>query len=164
MKYHYNREERLKMGGRSNKDDDNCFFCAKNRYIQIMLVNLILLLLMSYFYYNYVGRTKKVMLNGMEYLFSKRKSSREGVADFTLHIKNHADGPNSLENPILYFEVRNEKEEAVFTKELLISKLTYKKDEFHKELIIVEDLTSGKYSAYLKVDEENELKLGFSIK
>ena len=163
LRFHYNREERLAMADK-NDENRNCFFCKKNRYLFITFINILLIVIIGYFYSFYISGNKKIIINGLEHRLTRKKYSRENVIDFTLEIKNTLESLASVEDPIMDFKLSDHEGNLVFEKEIIVSKLNYQPGEYYIENIIISSPGAGEYTAVLYLYNKHEIRIDFNIR
>lgn len=164
IKLHYSRKDRLALAGRSLfSEDDNCFFCKKNRMLHIMLLNFILLGVLGFIFVNFYGKAKAVKIDEMEYYFSKKVHSNQETVYFTLDLRNRSDITKNLEKPELFFYITNADKLTVYKKNFTVTKTVFKPDEYYIENIIVDTLGPGEYIAYLDTKQGTVLDLKFRL-
>jgi hypothetical protein len=92
LKFHYNREERLakSFANTHNLGKKDCFFCAKNRFVILTILNMALLFIVFSVYLHLIGKSAKIILRGMEYSVSKTTVNNKMTHNFTIQIRRSA--------------------------------------------------------------------------
>ncbi|MCG8571154.1 MAG: hypothetical protein MJB14_13555 [Spirochaetes bacterium] len=165
IKFHYNRNDRLAHPYRHIKDEENCFFCRKNRILLMTFINILLIVIVAYVYLQLIGKAVKITSNGLEYSLSQRISKSTGNPEFILQLRNNFKSQSILENPVLTFMItNNNQDELIFQREIIVSKLTYQPKENFVEIIFSKSLPPGQYLAILGINPGIDLHLNFTIK
>jgi hypothetical protein len=157
--FHYNRDERLKQGGRKLQDvkDKKCFLCGKYAGMKLTFVNIILIVILAYIFINVVGKMNVSRDDGLVYLISKKYFTR--TPQFNLQIKNSGKNTLTLKSDTIQFEVYNSEMAPVFTRTITISKKNFRPDEFFLENIVTDPFPEGKYKAVLFIEPPSLKKI-----
>ena len=167
VKFHYNREERLSRSYECIKQD-NSFFNKKNRYMHIMILDLILIALIGLIFYATVGKAKGHIEDGFKFYFSKKIIDDSPILDLRMTVKNISKTNKTLSEDFKEMELKifNESGENIYDKNFVIKKKQYKPDEFYTEYLLIDKPQSGKYRAtvYFGLNKAKNLTLRFIIK
>ncbi|MCK4798420.1 MAG: hypothetical protein KAT05_13655 [Spirochaetes bacterium] len=163
--FHYSRKERLaKMPKRINVGSS--FFSRKNRYIHIIILDIVLVMIIGIIFSVIVGRAKIYNEAGFKYSFAKKYFTDSPNLDFTMQIKNVSKKNNILENIEIELQILDKKNIIIFNKIFNIPKQLYKPDEFYQENIIIDKPKKGDYKAivHLGTKKNKKIELKFSVK
>ena len=167
VKFHYDREERLARSYKCIKSD-NSFFNKRNRYIHIIILDIIFIVIIGLIFYSTVGKAKGHIEDGFKFYFSKKIIDDSPILDIRMSVKNISKVDSTLSEDFREMELNifNEGEKIIYNKTFLIKKRQYKPDEFYTEYLLIDKPQPGKYRAtiYFSLDKTKSLTLNFLIK
>lgn len=167
VKFHYNREDRLKMGTGALSQDlpssSSSLFSRTNRHKLILILNLVLITVAGVFFSNFFGKNRITEIDGLKVALTRKQYSNGTVQSFQIQIRNKTNKPLSYPSNYMQFSLKKESGETFFKKDIFISKLSYTPDEFFMENITINHLEKGQYRAQLQLTENGSIHLDFTV-
>jgi hypothetical protein len=162
IKFHYSRKERLGM--LPEKREKTTFFDKGNRHIHILIIDIILILLVGAYLSTRAGRSREYEENGVKYNLQKKYFTKGKTMRFSIQVKNDAGETRVLDDVDMIFKVINrDKKEEFYSREILLSRQTYRPEEFSQEIIIIDKPPRGKYHATVWIDDEGNKSVGLNF-
>lgn len=157
LNFHYNRDERISMMRENVNKNDNCFFCKKNRHVIFILVDLILILMVIVCYNFFIGKSKNILRDGVQYHYSKKLFGNYNSENFIFQIKNNTKKIVNLKSNEAYFMVLDGYGVIVYSTTINITKSKLESQEFFIETISFGKLEKGRYLTRLVLNNEPDV-------
>ncbi len=163
--FHYNRKERISMSGtKSELESSNKFFSKKYRYLHILLLDIVIICVIGLIYSNTVGKNDVKTINHVEYSLSRKYYGNNKILSASIQIKNKSSEPINLSKDQLTLVLTNTENKTIYSRDITPSSKDYNKDEFYFDTIIINDLASGRYKAYILLNDKSVVNVGIRIK
>ena len=164
VKFHYSRKERLEKIPK--KANNNNFFDKGNRFIHIIILDIIFIMIIAFIFSVVIGRSKSVNDRGFKYYLTKKSFSSDQDLYFRLQIKNVSKKDKLLKLSDIELQILDLDNEIIFIKRLNIAKQKFKPKEYYTKNVIFEKPDPGKYKAMvlINIEKDKKIELFFSIK
>ncbi|MBN2547333.1 MAG: hypothetical protein JXB50_16135 [Spirochaetes bacterium] len=163
IKFHSSRSERLARKKTSSIKYNEPFFSKKNRYLHIMILNIIIIFIMGIIISTIYGNSKSFNEDGFYFSLTKRNTFSKNELYFIFLIKNVLKKDNLLKYPDYYFILYDEKDIIIYQKNNLILKQVFKPEEKYTDVFLVMRPKNGKYRAVIVFNNNIKINMNFQL-
>jgi hypothetical protein len=167
--FHTSRKERLALKHETFRTNHS-FFSKRNRYIHILLIDMLIIFIIGMVFMVMVGKAKRLEINGIQYYFSTKIFLNSPNIDFNLQIKNITRELKVLDEEFrtIFFYILDQENKSVYEQNVYIAKNRYQPKQDYQEFFFIKknDLNPGKYHAIITIGENSskQMQLNFSVK